>query len=611
MCRRMIHVIAVMTLASAPMNLVYGFDRDSPDLLAWWTCDDGSGTVVGDASGNGNYGTLEDGPTFVDGQFGQALAFEDNRVAIPASDSLIPDLFQGSFTLSVWINPTQTGYMWQQIFRSMIAADSSNDTLFINNDGRLSWRGRIGGAWAGGMCETAPGVVPADEWTHAAVTGDGTNFRIYANGALSQESAFQTTDGSNATYYLGGDPTWTRESYTGMIDDVRIYNMAVTRLEILAAMEGVERIDMEISFAMEPPAIDGEVDDIWADASTQTIVPLGDPADASGSWKALYDSENLYVIVDISDDSLVNDSDASWQDDSVEFYFDGGNTKEGPPLSGDNRQYTFGWTTEDIQGTNIRTEGVEHAQVDTDTGWRIEIKLPWLSLQDAEPQARDMIGIDCSYNDDDRGGDRCEDQMWTFATGGSAWNDASQWGIAILTADNRVDVTAPGDRIQGVPNDGLHDGSTDFGWKGWESPDLAIDDNIATKYLHFKGEFEATGFQVTPTAGPSIVTGLTLTTANDYPARDPLAFEFYGSNESIDGPYELIAGGYIVDFAQADAWPRFTTNATPISFNNDVAYAHYQVLFPAVRDPGGANSMQIAEVELLGIPAPVGPVGHW
>jgi len=166
-----------------------------------------------------------------------------------------------------------------------------------------------------------------------------------------------------------------------------------------------------------------------------------------------------------------------------------------------------------------------------------------------------------------------------------------------------VDVTAPGDAIQGVPNDG--------DWPGAETPDLAVDDNTATKYLHFKGETETTGFQVTPTAGPSIVTGLTLTTANDAIERDPIAFELSGSNEGIDGPYELIASGDVVDFAQADAWPRFTMNATPILFDNDVAYAHYQVLFPAVRDPGSANSMQIAEVELLGVPGPAGPIVHY
>ncbi len=173
------------------------------------------------------------------------------------------------------------------------------------------------------------------------------------------------------------------------------------------------------------------------------------------------------------------------------------------------------------------------------------------------------------------------------------------------------DVTAPGDAIQGVPNDGLQDGSGNFGWPGAETPDLAIDDNTGTKFLHFKGELEPTGFQVTPSAGATIVTGLTFTTANDAAERDPIEFELSGSNESIDGPYELIASGDIVDFAQADAWPRFTMNATPILFDNDVAYAHYQVLFPAVRDAASANSMQIAEVELLGVPAPADPVGYW
>jgi len=194
-----------------------------------------------------------------------------------------------------------------------------------------------------------------------------------------------------------------------------------------------QEVDMEIGFAT--PVIDGQVDEIWAGASTQNMVPLGDPTNASGSWMALYDSENLYVIVDMTDDSLQNDSDGSWQDDSVELYFDGGNTKVNTPLSGDDHQYTFAWTTDEIQGTNIEgaTEGIEHAQVDTDTGWRIEIKLPWLSIQGAAPQAGDLIGIDCYYNDDDDGGDSREGKMLTFSTV-EGWNDASQWGTAILAA---------------------------------------------------------------------------------------------------------------------------------------------------------------------------------
>ena len=154
------------------------------------------------------------------------------------------------------------------------------------------------------------------------------------------------------------------------------------------------------------------------------------------------------------------------------------------------------------------------------------------------------------------------------------------------------DVTGAGDTVVGVPNDG--------DWPAAETPDLAVDDDTATKYLHFKGETEPTGLQITPAAGATIVTGITFTTANDAPERDPVAFELYGANDSIDGPYTLIASGDIVDFAGETEWPRFTANATGIAFDNDVAYAHYQVLFPAVRDPGSANSMQIAEVELLG-----------
>jgi len=218
--------------------VVLGFiNVASAELVGQWKLDEGGGTTALDASGNGNNGTLEGEPTVVEGQFGQALEFEENRVAIPASDTLPADLFQGTFTLSAWINPKRTGDTWQQIFRSIREDDASNDTLFINNDGRLSWRGRVGGGWAGGMCETAADVVPANEWTHVAVTGDGTNFRVYVNGALSQESDFQTTDALNATYYIGGDPTWTGESYSGIIDDFRIYNHVLSEDDIRASME--------------------------------------------------------------------------------------------------------------------------------------------------------------------------------------------------------------------------------------------------------------------------------------------------------------------------------------------------------------------------------------
>jgi hypothetical protein len=161
----------------------------------------------------------------------------------------------------------------------------------------------------------------------------------------------------------------------------------------------------------------------------------------------------------------------------------------------------------------------------------------------------------------------------------------------VLDYHRLPDVTAAGDVVQGVPNDD--------DWPPAESPDLAIDDDVNTKYLHRKGGAMATGFQVTPAVGPTVVTGLTLTTANDVPTRDPITFELSGSNAGIDGPYTLIASGDVVDFAGAVDWPRFTKNEALITFDNDVAYAHYQIVFPTLR---GENEslMQIAEVELIG-----------
>jgi hypothetical protein len=205
-----------------------------------------------------------------------------------------------------------------------------------------------------------------------------------------------------------------------------------------------------------------------------------------------------------------------------------------------------------------------------------------------------------------------------FVAGTQEAAGGPDWGEYNLTADGLKvyldavrkyagsDVTKPGDIVKGNPDE-PRDGSI-AGWPGNEHPALAVDDNVSTKYLHFKGEVEPTGFKVTPLDGASIVTSLTLTTANDAEPRDPASFEVSGSNAGIDGPYNLIAAGDVVDFIQADAWPRFTKNATAIVFDNSAAYAHYQVMFPTVRDAGSANSMQIAEVELLGVIAPTGGV---
>jgi hypothetical protein len=203
------------------------------DPILVFSFDNIDGDMVEDESGFGNDGTMENNPAIVDGKYGDALEFSNSRVKVLASDSLGSELFaDGTFTLVMWINAKRTGNAWQQIFRAGV---DPNDTLFINNDGRLSWRGWVGAAWAGGMCETDPGVVEADTWTHVAVVSDAKNFWVYVNGELSKESAFQQTRGNNTEYVIGGYAGG--ESYSGAVDELAIFAEKLDENTIKSIME--------------------------------------------------------------------------------------------------------------------------------------------------------------------------------------------------------------------------------------------------------------------------------------------------------------------------------------------------------------------------------------
>ncbi|NQV32838.1 MAG: discoidin domain-containing protein, partial [Phycisphaeraceae bacterium] len=165
-------------------------------------------------------------------------------------------------------------------------------------------------------------------------------------------------------------------------------------------------------------------------------------------------------------------------------------------------------------------------------------------------------------------------------------------------AQDLFDMTAPGDPIIGIPDDG--------DWPGAETPDLAIDDVVSgSKYLHFKGANDpmpdsgGAGFRVTPTQNQFVVTALNFASANDAAPRDPVSFRLSGSNESIDGPYTLIAEGTIDEFNAGTAYARNTWLTTPIEISSRSPYLHYELIFTEVRDRAAANSMQIGDVELL------------
>ncbi len=74
------------------------------DLKARLKLDEGSGTSAADSTGNGNTGTLQNGPTWVAGQSGQAVSFDgtDDYVSL-GTGSLLNVASSGAFILSAWV----------------------------------------------------------------------------------------------------------------------------------------------------------------------------------------------------------------------------------------------------------------------------------------------------------------------------------------------------------------------------------------------------------------------------------------------------------------------------------------------------------------------------
>jgi hypothetical protein len=175
-----------------------------------------------------------------------------------------------------------------------------------------------------------------------------------------------------------------------------------------------------------------------------------------------------------------------------------------------------------------------------------------------------------------------------------------------------MDITRPGDPIELVSGFNQNDGNAGPP-PGAEGVEHAIDD-VGQKYLNFLDL--SSGFNVTPSANVlgSPVVGIRFYTANDAEPRDPASYQLFGSNDSISGPWEAIASGNLALPSDRNAGgaavsipPAGNLGAAhqEVGFDNALTYDHYQVIFPTLKDANAANSMQIAEVELLAeVPEP-------
>jgi hypothetical protein len=199
--------------------------------VAAYNFDQQAGSSVADASGSGNVGVISGAGWDTGGRFGGALAFDGDEDWVTVGDSPSLDLTTG-MTLQCWVFPATVNGKQTALYKE--APGGLSYALFVSDGGpRASVRINVNGQ----RQVSAPSALPLNTWSHVAATYDGATLRLFLNGF---QVAAQAVTGSMSTstgpLRLGGNSIRNNEFYRGRIDDVRIYNRALSQAEIQSDM---------------------------------------------------------------------------------------------------------------------------------------------------------------------------------------------------------------------------------------------------------------------------------------------------------------------------------------------------------------------------------------
>jgi hypothetical protein len=213
----------LMICAMIFLTLVLTGERASAASVARWSFDEGSGSTAYDSVGV-NHGTVY-GATWTSGFIGGALSFDgvDDYVRIPDSDTL--DI-TGDLTVAAWVKTTLSGRP-TKIFSNLCEV-SPHDGYALEE----TYNGKVRF-----YCQEAELIsnttVNNGAWRHIAATLSGTMATIYIDGFLDVSGTVNVPNANNVDQAIGASysPYY---FFDGVIDDVRIYNHALSVSEIRA-----------------------------------------------------------------------------------------------------------------------------------------------------------------------------------------------------------------------------------------------------------------------------------------------------------------------------------------------------------------------------------------
>jgi hypothetical protein len=217
-------------------------ERLSAGLVAYYPCESATSAVLPDSSGHRNDGTLASGAgagtgtaySFAGGEVGNALFLDSaNKGYLSVPSGILASAVE--MTVAQWVylksNPS-----WQRIFD--FGQDQNVDMVFVsNNNGRPRFAISLTGP-SGAQVIDGPSAFPTGSWTHLAIVIGPSGGILYINGqqvGANSSLTLRPTDlGSTPNNYFGRSQYATDPYLDGNLDEIRIYDRALTPAEISA-----------------------------------------------------------------------------------------------------------------------------------------------------------------------------------------------------------------------------------------------------------------------------------------------------------------------------------------------------------------------------------------
>jgi glucose/arabinose dehydrogenase len=208
--------------------------------VAAYAFDAGSGTTAVDASGHSITGTLKNGPVWTTGRYGSALNFDGVNDYVDLGNPTSLKL-TGSMTLSAWISSAAFPADDAAVISKRTSSNSGYqlDTTIDNGPRTIGFK--LTGSGGNDMIRYGATAMQAGAWYHVAGVYDATNktMHVYLNGVLNDGTLSGTVTSSqknSAANVNIGQRAGGGFSVNGKIDEVRIYNRALTAAEIQTDM---------------------------------------------------------------------------------------------------------------------------------------------------------------------------------------------------------------------------------------------------------------------------------------------------------------------------------------------------------------------------------------